>query len=116
MEDNILRMITEIFTEDINAPDIFGIVFKSNPKMKVVIDFNNTGLEAVHIQVVLRDASGEFSWTPFWLDVDGTYHYSKIVTRQISKIVLFITSINTVPDGTYSGSFVMTNPIFTNLD
>ncbi|MFA6942962.1 MAG: hypothetical protein WCQ71_03825 [Bacilli bacterium] len=82
----------------------------------VVIDFNNTGLEAVHIQVVLRDASGEFSWTPFWLDVDGTYHYSKIVTRQISKIVLFITSINTVPDGTYSGSFVMTNPVFTNLD
>ncbi|HMM00444.1 MAG TPA: hypothetical protein PKC96_03790 [Bacilli bacterium] len=82
----------------------------------IVIDFSNTGLEAVHIQVVLRDMSGEFSWTPFWIDVDCTYHYSKKVTKQISKIVLFITSINTVPDGTYSGSFVMTNPVFTNLD
>jgi hypothetical protein len=93
-----------------------------NTSNAVALDFVNTGITPVYVQVVLSrlkaDQSGneQFSWSTISFNPNETYSFRKLVTSAVTKIELYIASYSSsIPTEASSGSFIVTNPRFINL-
>lgn len=79
------------------------------------ITFSNTGDSVVYVTLKAVGEGGYEAYSVFELAVGETETVKTALTQAITGIELYICSTNTIPEGTYSGNFTMTEPEFSNV-
>lgn len=84
----------------------------------MTLTFTNTGDSLIYISVKTTDGAGgegnQLSWNDVELSVGGTETAEISVNEQTASVVLFICSTNIIPENSYSGSFTVSDPVFSH--
>ena len=76
------------------------------------VTFSNTGDSVIYVTLKAIGIDGYEAYSEFELAVGETETVKTELTQAITGIELYVCSTDKVPEGTYAGSFTMTEPIF----